>query len=357
MVYPQNAVLPALVLLAVGASLQAQWLNLKTPGIPRLTDGKPNLSAPAPRTPDGKPDLSGLWRPLAGGYQGDITADLKAEDVQPWASELFERRIENLGGDDPGVRCLPYGPRYITGAGMMRIVQSPSIISFLYEDVAHRQVFLDGRALPQDPNPAWMGYSVGHWDGDILVIESTGYNDRTWLDDGGHPHTEALHLTERYQRRDFGHMSLKVTIEDPKAYNRSWTIDIRVDLAADTEMIEYVCAENEKDRTHLVGKASDQKKNEITLDPAILAKYTGAYEFQAPDDPAVKFVLNVTLQDKKLFMDQEGKGKLPMTALSETTFLVMGERTYFVKDERGEATQFVLEAVEGKMTGARKPAK
>jgi hypothetical protein len=238
---------------------------------------------------------------------------------------------------------------------MVRIMQSPSVTAFLYEDLASRQIFTDGRALPKDPNPAWMGYSVGHWDGDTLVIESSGFNDRTWLDEGGHPHTEALHLTERYQRPDFGHMSLKVTVDDPKAYNKSWTIDVKVELAADTDMIEFVCAENEKDRTHLVGKASDQKKNEIVLDPAILAKYVGAYEFQSPADAAVKFLLNVTMQDNKLFVDEEGKGKLAMSALSETTFLIAGERSYFVKDDQGAITQLVLDAVEGKMVGARKP--
>ena len=352
----KNIVLHGLVFLLAGASLQAQWVNLKTPGIPRTAEGKPDLSAPAPRTSDGKLDLSGLWRVMGGGYAGDITSDLKPEDVQPWADALHKKRMENLFNDDLRIQCLPLGPLYIID-GMVRITQSPSVIAFLYEDLTHRQVFLDGRALPPDPNPAWMGYSVGHWDGDTLVVESAGFNARTWLDSSGHPHSEALHLTERYQRRDFGHMALKVTIDDPKAYNKSWTIDIKVELAADTDMIEYVCAENEKDRTHLVGKVSDLTKSEVDVAPAILAKYVGAYEFQSPADEAVKFLLNVTLEDKKLFLDREGKGKVPMTAISETTFLVFGERSYFVKDERGAVTQFVLEAVEGKMTATRKPAR
>jgi hypothetical protein len=340
----------------VSAALNAQWLNIKTPGIPRTPDGKPNLTAPAPRTPDGKPDLSGLWRTTSGGYAGDITSDLKPEDIQPWADKLFKQRMENLGRDDLGLLCLPSGPRYVIGGGMVRILQNPSLLAFLYEDLVHRPVFLDGRSLPVDPNPAWMGYAVGRWDGDTLVVESAGYNDRSWLDGGGHPHTEALHLTERYQRPDFGHIALKITIDDPKAYNKSWSIDIKGELAADTETIEYVCTENEKDRVHLVGTASDQKKNEIKLDPAILAKYTGAYEFESPADARIKFLLNVTLQDNQLFLDEEGKGKLPMSALSEAIFLFAGERAYFVKDDRGAVTQLVLDAVEGKMTGTRKPA-
>jgi hypothetical protein len=342
-----------LFLIAVAAPVHAQWLDLKTPGIPRTADGKPDLSAPAPHTPDGKPDLSGLWRVMSGGYAGDVTFDLKPGDIQPWADALYKKRMENMGSDFPGTQCLPVGPLYIFGGDMVRVLQSPSVVAFLYEDLVHRQVFLDGRGLPKDPNPDWMGYSVGHWDGDTLVVETAGFNDRTWLDGGGHPHTEALHITERYQRKDFGHMALKVTLEDPKAYNKPWTIDIKVELAPDTEMIEYVCAENEKDRTHLVGKASDQKKNEVAVDPTILAKYTGAYEFHSPDD--VKFLLNVTLEGKTLFLDREGKGKRPMMPLSETTFLLSGERTYFVTDDHGAATQLVVEIVEGKMTGNRKP--
>jgi hypothetical protein len=352
----QTALFTVLFFMASDALLQAQWLTFKTPGIPRTADGKPDLTAPSPKTPDGKPDLSGLWRVMGGGYGGDITSDLKPADIQPWAQSLYKQRMENLGNDDQGIQCLPFGPRYVFDGGMVRILQTPSVIAFLYEDLVHRQIFMDGRTLPQDPNPDWMGYSVGHWEGDTLVVESAGFNDRTWLDGGGHPHTEALHLTERYQRRDFGHMALKVTIEDPKAYNKPWTIEVKVELAPDTEMIEYVCAENEKDLTHLVGKASDQKKNEIELDPAILAKYMGSYLFHSPFDEAVTFTLNVTLDGKTLFLDEEGKGKLPLSPISETTFLFAGERTYFEKDDKG-ATQLVVDAVEGKMIGVRKPPK
>jgi hypothetical protein len=188
------------------APLPAQWLNYPTPGIPRTADGKPNLSAPAPRMPDGKPDLSGLWRDDQSGA-GAAEKAIAAIAPQPWADALSKKRKEELYKDDMGVLCQPFGPR--AGAGVRKVVQTPGLIVFLDDDLTYRQIFLDGRPLPKDPNPAWMGYSVGHWDGDTLVIESAGFNDRTWLDDAGHPHSELLHVTERLRRRDFGHLEIE----------------------------------------------------------------------------------------------------------------------------------------------------
>jgi hypothetical protein len=192
--------------------LTAQWLNFPTPGIPRMADGKPNLTGSAPRGADGKPDLSGLWILNAGpGHLANIAGDLQARDVQPWAEELYRQRLDNLGNDDPWtVQCLPAGPRAILrgGDGPARIVQTPNLLAILYDDLTYRQIFLDGRALPKDPNPSWMGYSVGRWEGDALVVESTGYNERSWLDMGGHPHTESLRTIERFRRTSFGHIDL-----------------------------------------------------------------------------------------------------------------------------------------------------
>ena len=147
------------------------------------------------------------------------------------------------------MQCVPLGPGYTTsadstGAEMMKIIQTPGLIVILNPDLTYRQIFLDGRALESAPNPSWMGYSVGRWDGDTLVVESFGFNDRTWLDHDGHPHTEALRMTERYRRRDFGNLDLEVTLSDPAAYARPWTVAVRAELAADTEMIEWVCNEN-----------------------------------------------------------------------------------------------------------------
>jgi hypothetical protein len=257
------AVVMALVLAATaGSPASAQWLKQPTAGIPRTVDGKPNLAAPAPKASDGKPDLSGLWQlGLEIGYAANITADLAPNEIQPWASALSKRRLEDFGKDDPEVTgCLPGGPRHITRGGLSKIVQTPTLIVILFEDLSHRQIFLDGRQLPRDPNPTWMGYSVGHWDGDTLVVESAGFNDKTWLDFAGHPHSEALRMTERFRRRDFGHMELEVTINDPAVYARTLTVSAGGNLAADTELLEYVCAENEKDRAHLIGRTADEKK-------------------------------------------------------------------------------------------------
>src|SRR5690349_6771487 len=195
----------SLVLLScvMGWPVGAQWLKQPTAGIPRTPDGKPNLSAPVPRAPDGHPDLSGLWRRNSK-YPLNIAVDLDPGDVTPWAEALFKQRADDLAKDYMFVLCLPLGPGYATLADMARIVQTPSLIAILHNDLSYRQIFMDGRALEKDPNPSWMGYSVGRWDQDTLVVESTGFNDRTWLDPLGHPHTEALRTTERYRRLDFG---------------------------------------------------------------------------------------------------------------------------------------------------------
>src|SRR4026209_3045327 len=231
-----------IVLSALTAPLAAQWLNQPTPGIPRTPDGKPNLTAPAPRMPDGRPDLSALWTRLSPKYARNIAADLKPEEIQPWAHALVEQRKDDFGRDYMNVKCVPLVPGYatsadITGAEMMRIVQTPGLIIILNPDLTYRQIFLDGRSLESAPNPTWMGYSVGRWDGDTLVLDSFGFNDRTWLDHDGHPHTEALRMTERYRRGNFGNLDVEVPLSDPGAFTKPWTVAARAELAADTEMI------------------------------------------------------------------------------------------------------------------------
>src|SRR3954468_15302606 len=185
---------------ALASSAAAQWVKTPTAGLPRDASGKPNLAAPAPRAADAHPDLTGLWQlGIEIGYAANITADLSAADIQPWAAALSRTRLEEFGKDDPEITgCKPGGPRHITRGGLTKIIQTPALIVILFEDLSYRQIFLDGRALPVDPNPAWMGYSVGRWDGDTLVVDSAGFNDRTWLDFAGHPHTEALTITERF---------------------------------------------------------------------------------------------------------------------------------------------------------------
>jgi hypothetical protein len=240
----------------------AQWPRITPRKTPHTADGKIDLNAPVPRTADGKPDLSGVWEMYGDDDRPrllqNIAADLKAGDVPflPWAEALYKSRMANNSKDHPGVRCLPSGlPEKDTVPAPYKIVQTPDLIVILYESrTIFRQVFMDGRPLPKDPNPAWQGYSVGHWDGDTLVVESSGFNGDGWLDMSGHPATDALHVTERFTRRDYGHMDLQFIINDPKAYSKPWTVSTRIRLLPDEDLIEHICEENNADPGHMVGK-------------------------------------------------------------------------------------------------------
>jgi hypothetical protein len=243
--------------LLMSGSAGAQWLNVPTSGIPRGLDGKPDLAAPVPRTPDGKPDISGLWQP-PGPYVGNIAVNLKPGEVpmQPWAEALYKQRQETESKDDPTGWCIPGGvPRSDAVPYPFKVLNAPGMMVILYEAVhSFRQIFTDGRTLPKDANPTWLGYSIGRWDGDTFVVETAGFNDKGWLDNGGHPATDALHVTERFRRRDFGHMEIQFTIDDPKAYTKPWNVAMPLALLPDTELLEYICNENNKDLEHLVGK-------------------------------------------------------------------------------------------------------
>src|SRR5579864_2674063 len=234
----------AMILGVMSVSLTAQWPDRPNPAVPRTPDGKPDLSAPAPRSADGKPDLSGIWQVRNGGALFYMTSDLKPEEMLPWAAALYKQRENNFRRDTDGIRCQPPGPKAGIGVGgfPMKIVQTADLVAVLYEyQTIFRQFFTDGRALPEDPNPTWMGYSVGRWDGDTLVVTTAGFNDRTWLDFDGHPHSEALRITERFHRRDFGHMDFEMTLEDPKTFTRPITFRADKTLVADTEIMETVC--------------------------------------------------------------------------------------------------------------------
>ena len=238
----------------------AQWINYPSLDTPRLAGGKANMTAPAPKAADGKPDLSGVWR-TEPEYFKDLANDLKPGDVQmlPSAQKLVDERQSNDHKGDPMANCLPPGvPRIDTSNSddalhPFKIVQTPKLVVLLYETSStstFRQVFLDGRPLPKDPNPTWLGYSIGHWEGNTLVVETNGFNGREWLDTfKGHPQTEAGKVIERFTRRDFGHMELAITIEDPKAYAKPWTAKLPMTLLPDTDLIETFC-ENEKDVQH-----------------------------------------------------------------------------------------------------------
>ena len=238
---------------------------------------------------------------------------------------LLEERRENLGKDYMNVKCVPLGPGYATaadstGAEMMKIVQTPGLIIILNPDLTYRQIFLDGRKLETAPNPTWMGYSVGHWEGDTLVVESFGFNDRTWLDHDGHPHTEQLRVTERYRRRNIGSLDVDVTFSDPGTYARSWTAAVRAELAPDTEMIEWVCNEGRSGLEHWVGKASDERKGEVAVAPEILSKYVGTYEEQQPFWRAAARVVQITVADGRLVANMDGRGNVTLIATADAEF-------------------------------------
>jgi hypothetical protein len=248
------------------------------------------------------------------------------------------------------VQCLPWGPSYNTSVRKAKIVQTPGLIVMLDEDLSYRQIFLDGRALETDPNPSWMGYSVAHWEGDTLVVESFGFNDKTWLDRNGHPHTEALRTTERYRRRDFGHLEIEITLDDRAVYARPWTVAVRAELEADTELLESVCNENNKRSLEgWVGKLSDEKKSEKKVAPEILANYAGTYE--ELDNWGTRphhTIIEITASSEGLFAELKGRGKVQLVAQSETTFSgFYGLGIKFVRDGQGVVTHLLEMHVSG----------
>jgi len=254
----RHRLLIAACCLAVASVANAQWLDQPTAGIPRLANGKPNLAAPTPRKANGQPDLSGIWQVPGIRFLLNIAVDLKDVNVpfQPWAAAIYKERVENFGKDDPNNRCLPsITPEKVAVTSPWKVVEIPGETIILYESrTIFRQIFTDGRAFPKDMQPAWQGYSIGRWDGDTFVVETKGFNDKGWLDTNGHPVTDALHVIERYTRKDFGHMDVAITIDDPKAYTRPWTVVEPAVYQPDTELIEYICEENNRDVAHIVGK-------------------------------------------------------------------------------------------------------
>lgn len=273
----------SLAVLLLSERAEAQWLNYPDPRIPRTAGGEADLAAPAPRALDGKPDLSGVWhvqsesleekRRLFGPDFGKIvvpgmepnTTSKFATDIlvaykpgeivmTPEAQAIYSRRSQGQEFS-PTTHCLPAGiPRATLLSEVHKIVQAPGVIIVMHEldGGMSRQIYTDGRPLPKEPSPSWLGYSVGRWEDDTLVVDTIGFNDKTWLDGRGHPHSEAMHITEKYRRRDVGHLDVEITIDDPKFYNRPFAIKVTHLLQVDSDILEYVCNENEKDRTHMV---------------------------------------------------------------------------------------------------------
>jgi hypothetical protein len=252
----------------VSVSLSAQWPLYPAAGTPRASSGRVRLDAPTPRTPDGKPDLSGVWQTVRTGsgqviVGADVPPLLRTSQfwnigagldgdlpLQPWARELRDRRIADHSKDNPDAHCLPIGLTQLHNHPQPRkMVQTPSVLLILYEaNGGIRQIFTDGRSLPgNDPQPWWYGYSIGKWDGDTLVVETAGFRDDVWLDVNGAPLTSAGKMTERFRRLDYRSLEIEVTVDDPKAYTKPWTaVKIRQRLMPDDELIEFVCAENER---------------------------------------------------------------------------------------------------------------
>ena len=245
-----------------------------------MADGKPNLSAPAPTTAEGKPDLTGIWQnditvggTVAAGSRAhpprtneDLVALARRSPFwnigasfpdglpfTPWGAKLHRERMANDDKDNPDAHCLPMGiMQFHNHSEPRKMIQTPQEVVIIYEaNSGLRQIFTDGRPLPKDAEPWWYGYSIGHWEGDTLVVQSAGFRDMGWLDVEGSPLTDAAHVTERFRRPDFGHLQIDVTIDDPKAYTKPWTVTVRQHIMVDTELIEFVCQENEKDAAHL----------------------------------------------------------------------------------------------------------
>ena len=255
------------MLVAVPGVVSAQWLNYPTAGVPRTADGKPNLSAPAPRTSDGKPDLSGMW-----GWETRANCGARCNDFQlsrefmnmaatlrggppykPGVADIVKKRTA-AQDEDPNVHCMPRGaPRIWTDDYYKRIVQSSDRVVILTErNMQYRQIFTDGRPLPTDPNPTWNGYSTARWDGDTLVVNTSGFKDDLWLDAFGNPFGNTGKLTERIRRPNYGTLEIELTIEDPTFYTAPWTVKLTQPLVLDSELLDYYCLENEKSWKHMV---------------------------------------------------------------------------------------------------------
>jgi hypothetical protein len=232
----------------LAATAAAQWLSIPLPGTPRTSDGKPNLNAPMPHAADGKPDLSGIWRADSPRWNENLAPEGSDAPMLPAAAELYKQRMSTQGWNRPETYCMPHGvPDAMTVAGLpFKILQMPGVTIVLFEEFhKYRQIHTDGRQLPVNPNPAWYGYSIGRWEGDTFVIETAGFKEGSWLDNNGHPHTDALRTTERFHRVNFGHMEVDVRIDDPKAYSRPWNSDkMRFTLMPDTELLEHLCENN-----------------------------------------------------------------------------------------------------------------
>ena len=334
--------LAALILLVLTTPAGAQWLDWKTPGIPRKADGTPNLTAPAPRGPDGKPDLSGVWNGEA------VVARPDPANLQSWVIDLARQNQQEYFKARPYYQCRPSGPEAERFGGWKRFLQTPGAIAILNDDLTYRVIHMDGRELESNPAPSFMGYSVGRWEGDTLVVDSVGFNDKTWTSRYGVQHTEALRTTERYWRTDFGHLQVDVTYSDSAAYAKPWGFTENMALAADTEMLESIC---EWSSDHWAGTVSDATP--VSVPPGVLARYVGVYSGIYGGS---KRTIEVSLSGGQLMVKIVGAADIegglgtagldpnaaqPLMPRSQTLFEGLGLGFQFIVDDKGLPTDLV----------------
>jgi hypothetical protein len=325
------------------------------PGIPRTADGEPDLTAPTPRGADGRPDLSGVWDgspPLV---------RLDEATLQPWVADLVRQRQDDFYKSRPFYQCRPSGPESQRYGSWKRFIHTPAVLAILNEELTYRVIHLDGRDLEADPLPSWQGYAVGRWDGDTLVAESNGYNDKTWVSRFGVSHTEALRITERYRRPDFGHLQVEVTLTDPGAFTKPWGFTVDMELAADTDMLEAVCETGTEAWGGSLSQAADEA---VTVPPEVLARYVGAYSGRYAGGERT---YEVSVVDGELFATIVGENSgvglaaagldeaapRPLVARTETLFEGLGLGYRFIFNDQGEVTDLVLIHVSGDYRYAR----
>ena len=345
------------MLLTITTPATAQWLDRPWTGIPRTAYGEPDLSAPAPRGLDGKPDFTGVWT------GPPPVASLDPAILQPSFAALANQRQQDFYKERPLFRCLPNGPETESSGGWKRVIQTPQTIVILNEDLTYRVIHMDGRELEADPIPSFTGYSVGHWLGDTLIVDTNGFNDQTWVSRYGVSHTEGLRVNEQFTRSDFGHMQVKVTFTDPGAFSTPWGFDMSMELAADTEMLESVCERGSDDWT---GNLSDTEAKRVSVPPETLAQYAGVYRgiygggertYEITVDGG-ELIATIIGTYSALGLGAAGLEQgVPraLVPLSQTLFDGLGLGYRFIVNDDGEVESVIISHVSGDYTYSRLP--
>ena len=348
--------LAVLVLILGAMPASAQWLDRSWPGIPRTADGKPNLKAPAPKGPDGKPDFTGVWDARA------VVGRPDTANLQKWVIDKSREHQAEYYKMRPYYQCRPSGPEAERYGSWKRIIQTPAAVAILSDDVTYRVIHTDGRKLEDNAAPSWMGYSVGRWEGDTLVVESNGFNDKTWADRYGVMHTEALRVTERYRRVDFGHLHIDVTFTDPGAFTKPWGFGVDMDLTADTDMIEQVC---EYSSDNWTGTLNDASKLGVAVPLEVLQKYAGlytgiyggktrAYEVTLVNGQLIAKIVGEPIEGGLGAVGLDEEAARPLIPLTQTKFEGLGLGYEFVVDANGVVTDLIATHISGPYKFSRK---